>query len=107
MNSSRSSTLVTDEMVARAAEAAWRAWPGEYDEPSWAGLKGCMRAALEAVQGDIVEEFGASGGKPCACHTTCGDVPEEVDDSGTCKGLKRAPEPPLVEFVTVHRSEVR
>ena len=25
----------------------------------------------------------------CVCHVRCGDVPEEVDDSGICKGLPR------------------
>ena len=25
----------------------------------------------------------------CACRATCGDVPEEQDPSGVCKGLPR------------------
>ena len=28
-------------------------------------------------------------GNRCACHVRCGDVPEEVDDTGICKGLPR------------------
>lgn len=42
---------------------------------------------------------------PCKCQTWCGDVPEVEDPDGCCKGLRRAPEPPLVEFVLVHRDD--
>ncbi len=37
---------------------------------------------------------------PCNCVQTCGDAD---DEEGTCKGLRRAPEPPLVEIVLVPR----
>jgi hypothetical protein len=42
--------------------------------------------------------------KRCACRQVCGDV-AECDDSSlaVCKGLRRAPEPPLVEIMVVHR----
>lgn len=41
--------------------------------------------------------------KACLCHEWCGDVPEEKDPYGVCKGLRREPKPPLVEIVLVHR----
>lgn len=40
---------VTDEMVERAAEAAWQAWPG--DDPGWSDLQSVIRPALEAALG--------------------------------------------------------
>lgn len=43
--------------------------------------------------------------RPCTCREFCGDTPE--DEGGVCKGLRRAPEPPLVEFVVVHRDDLR
>jgi hypothetical protein len=39
----------------------------------------------------------------CGCRETCGDD-GGIDGPGTCKGLPRAPEPPLVEVVMVPRS---
>lgn len=40
---------------------------------------------------------------PCACRETCGDVPEEDDPDGTCKGLPQPPKPPLIEIVLIDR----
>lgn len=40
----------------------------------------------------------------CGCRETCGDD-GDMDGLGTCKGLPRAPEPPLVEVVLVHRAD--
>ena len=38
----------------------------------------------------------------CSCLNTCGDA---VGEEGVCKGLRRTPEPPLVEVVLVHRGD--
>jgi hypothetical protein len=40
----------------------------------------------------------------CGCREFCGDIPEDQDDPmAICKDLRRAPEPPPVEIVLVHR----
>ena len=39
----------------------------------------------------------------CLCRKWCGDIPEEDDPYGVCKGLPKAPERPLVEIVLVDR----
>lgn len=41
-------------------------------------------------------------GQRCGCRETCGDD-GDIDGPGTCKGLPRAPEPPLLEIVVVPR----
>jgi hypothetical protein len=43
--------------------------------------------------------------RPCACRVACGDVAEADDPYGVCKGLRRAPAPPLVRIVLVHRDD--
>jgi hypothetical protein len=43
----------------------------------------------------------------CRCRVYCGDVSEEDDPDGVCKGLPGAPEPPPVEIVLVHRNDPR
>jgi hypothetical protein len=47
--------------------------------------------------------------RPCLCERYCGDVDEPEDGPKpwpVCKGLRRAPKPPLVEVVLVHRDEL-
>lgn len=51
-------SLVTDEMVRKALEVYYMGGPVGA-RPTIAHDQ--MRAALEAVQGDIIEQFGASG----------------------------------------------
>ncbi len=43
---------------------------------------------------------------PCGCREKCGDD-GDTEGPGTCKGLSRMPEPPLIEFYVVHRDDLR
>lgn len=44
----------------------------------------------------------------CDCTDSCGDLREDEDDPrAVCKGLPRAPEPPLVQVILVPRDEMK
>ncbi len=62
-----------------------------------------------AMPDPSVGRFGDSLHSPCACRVYCGDVPEDDPSQryAVCKGLRRASEPPLVEFVVVHRDDLK
>ena len=62
-----------------------------------------MRVGESASEREWLEGLRYEDKFACACESVCGDVPEEHDPSGVCKGLSRAPEPPLVEIVVVRR----
>lgn len=40
---------VREELIDRAAEAAWQAWPADLDDPSWTGLQAATRTVLDAA----------------------------------------------------------
>lgn len=42
----------------------------------------------------------------CGCEEFCGDD-GDIDAPGICRGLARKLEPPLIEFVVIHRDDLR
>lgn len=65
---------------------------------SASGLGPVIAAYVDALPADT----GSERSPRCGCSETCGDD-GDIDGPGTCKGLPRAPEPPLVEVVMVPR----
>lgn len=59
-----------------------------------AGARGMWMECEHGPHVDLVEVMPVAAHERlmtnrCACRVQCGDVPEEVDDSGICKGLPR------------------
>lgn len=70
------------------------------------GLPACVKLGCVRVYNDrhrYDDELGAPY-DPCGCAQLCGGDGDS-EGPGTCKGLPRPPEPPLVEIVLVPRDD--